>query len=153
MEILNRFAVAKANGAFGKRRHVGIVRDEDKRRSNTAIQFEHDLYDCAARLGIEIAGWLIGEKNLGTVDEGAGQRDALLFPAGKLRGIMIDALGQADAPEQIQAQCARAAIAPKLYRNCGVLQRRQSRDELEILKYKPNMFVANAGSLIFSRLP
>ena len=29
MEILNRFAVAKANSAFGKRRHVRIVGDED----------------------------------------------------------------------------------------------------------------------------
>ena len=152
MEALNGFAVAKANGALGKGRNFGVVRDEDKRSSSIAIQFEHDLYDRAARLGIEIAGRLIGEKNLGTVDERAGQRDALLFPAGKLRRIMIDAFGQANAPEQIQAELARAAIAPKLHRNCDVLQRRQGWDELEILKYKPDMLVANAGSFIFSRL-
>jgi len=152
MEALNRFAVAKANGAFRKSRHVRIVRDEDKRGPSTAIQFEHDLYDHAASLGVEIAGWLIGEKNLGTVDERAGERDALLFPAGKLRRIMIDALGKPYTSEQIQAECARATIAPKLDRNRDVLQRRQSGDQLEILKYKTDMLVANAGSLIFSRL-
>ena len=102
MLILNRFAVAKANGALRKRCHVGVVCDKNKRSPSTAIQFKHDLNDRATRLGIQIPGWLIGEKNLGTIDEGAGECDALLFPAGKLRWIVIDALGKADTPEQIQ---------------------------------------------------
>jgi hypothetical protein len=152
MEVLHRFAVAKANGALRKRRHVGIMCDEDKRGPSTAIQFKHDLYDRAARLGIQISGWLIGEKNLGTVDECASERDALLFPAGKLRWIVIDSLGKADTPEQIQPECARAAIAAELHRDYDVLQRRQGWDELEVLKDKPNLLVANPGSLILSRL-
>ena len=152
MEILNRFAVAKANGALRKRCHIGIVCDENKRGPSAAIQFKHDLNDRAARLGIQIPGWLIGEKNLGPVDKCAGEGNALLFPARKLRWIVIDALGKADTPEQIQSECARAAIAAKFHRYYGVLQRGQGWDELEVLKYKPHLLVANTGALILSRL-
>ncbi len=50
----------------------------------------------AARFRIEISGRLVGEKNLGTIDESTGERHALLFAAGKLGGIMIHALRQSD---------------------------------------------------------
>ena len=104
ISALDRLSVAQPDRPFGEARYIRIVRHKHQRGPGAAIQFEHDLDDSAARLGVEIAGRLVGEKNLGPIDKSAGQRDALLFAAGKLGRIMIDALGQPDPLEQIQPE-------------------------------------------------
>src|SRR5436190_1456449 len=63
---------------------------------------------------------------------------------------MIDALGESDAPEQFQTELPRAAIAAQLHRHGHVLQRRQRRDELEVLKNEPDMLVANPSPFVFA---
>ena len=93
---MNHFAIAQPDRAFCELRDVGIVRDENERRSGIAIEFQHHLDHGAARFRVEISRRLIGEKNLGAIDEGASERNALLFAAGKLSRIMIDTFRQAD---------------------------------------------------------
>ena len=55
----------------------------------------------AGGFGIEIAGRFVGEKNVRAIDEGASQRDALLFATAQLRRIMIQPIAQADTREQL----------------------------------------------------
>ena len=105
-------AVAQADRAFGQLRDVRIVGHEDERRAGAAIQLEHDLDDSAARFRIEIAGRLIGKKNLRPIDESAGERDALLFAAGKLRRVMIDAFASPTRRSK-SSPSARAVRSPR----------------------------------------
>jgi hypothetical protein len=72
------------------------VRDQNQCRPGAAVQLEHDLDDGSARFRIEITRGLIGEKNFGAIDEGAGERNPLLFAAGKLPGIMRHPFSQTD---------------------------------------------------------
>ena len=58
-----------------------------------AQQPEDDLFV----LGVQIAGGLVGQDDLRIVDEGAGNADALLLAAGKLRGQVMRRGLQADA--------------------------------------------------------
>jgi hypothetical protein len=53
------------------------VGHEDKRGPGVPFQFEHDRDHPLARLGAEVASRFVGEEDLGPVDEGAGERDAL----------------------------------------------------------------------------
>ena len=46
---------------------------------------------------VEIAGGLVGENQLGMIDQRASDGDTLLFAAGKLRGKMVEAFAEADA--------------------------------------------------------
>ncbi len=51
-----------------------------------ALEFFHDG---EGRVGVEIAGRLVGEDDFGVSDDGAGDGDALLLTAGELVGVVI----------------------------------------------------------------
>ena len=57
---------------------------------------EQKLDDLLACGFIEIAGGFIGHKDCGIGCERAGERNALLLAAGQLRGIVVQAFGEAD---------------------------------------------------------
>ncbi len=67
---------------------------------------------CAARVGIEIAGRLVGEHELRLVDERARDRDALQFAAGELARHARAAIAEPDRLEhRARPVCAAAASA------------------------------------------
>ena len=100
------------------------MRDKDKRSSGVPIQVEHDFDHLLACLRIEISRRLVGKQNLRPIDEGAGERDPLLFAAGELGGIMLGPIAQADTPQKIEPMNAGAAITPQFHRDGHVLKRR-----------------------------
>ena len=81
---------------FGER---AFVRDHDDGHAELRLEFAEKREDGFAGGGIEIAGGLVGEKNFGAIDEGAGDGDALLFATGEFRGPMAEAMRQANALE------------------------------------------------------
>ena len=90
----------------------GIVRHQHQRGAGVAIQPEEHLDDRPAGLRIEIAGGLVGEENLRPVDEGPGERDALLLAAGKLERVMLEPVAQADPREQLGGLAAAGRFRP-----------------------------------------
>ena len=68
-----------------------IVRDKDKSRIAFAVEIEHQFDDVLAGALIKIAGRLIGEQYVRICRERAGDRDALLFAAGKLARVVCQA--------------------------------------------------------------
>jgi len=71
-------AVAQVQHPVGDRRGVGLVGDDYHRAPAEAAQ---ELEHGGAVLGVEAAGGLVGEDQLGTVDEGTSEREALLLTA------------------------------------------------------------------------
>ncbi len=63
-------------------RDVGFVGDENDGVALLIKAFEkrHDFF---AGLGIEVAGWLVGQDDRRIVDQRAGDRDALALSAGE----------------------------------------------------------------------
>ena len=49
-----------------------------------------------AGAALEVAGGLVGQDDVGTVDEGTGNGDALLFAPGELGGFMGGAGGETE---------------------------------------------------------
>ena len=90
-------AVAQPHDAVGAGGDVGLVRDHDDRSAGAVERFQQ-VHDLVAGGRVEVAGRLVGEDDVGIVDQGPGDGDALLLPAGKLRRGDGQAIGQSDQP-------------------------------------------------------
>ena len=82
-------AVADGDLARGVVRDGGIVRDQDDGLAELTIEAVELGEDFGAGRRIEIAGRLVGEQNFRLVDQGPGDGDTLLLPAGELRGRVL----------------------------------------------------------------
>ena len=94
-------AILDANDPLGVLRHVGIMGDEDDGDAVGAVELLEHLEDFLAGARIEVAGRLVGEEHPRPVDQRPGDGHALLFAAGKLRRLVVDAIRQADFLEQL----------------------------------------------------
>src|SRR5262245_30023534 len=113
-----------------------VVGDEQERGSAFRVQLEHQVDHAGARRGVEVAGGLVGEEQLGPGDEGPRQRHALLLaPRERLR-VVMQALGEADAREHLPGEPGRALLLRELERQHHVLERVQRRQQLERLEHE-----------------
>src|SRR5690606_31869368 len=142
-------AVRETDRAPRARGEVWIVRDEHERRAALAVELLEQLDDGLARAGVEVPGRLVGEQDLGLVDERARERDALLLPAGKLGRIMVEPIAEPDAAEQLRGASRDVPpVAAQLERHLHVLTRGQRRDQLERLEHEADRRPAKPGALV-----
>ena len=74
-------AVADVDDAVSVLGDIGFVGDEDDGVA-FCVELIEEGHDFGAGLGVEVAGGLVGEDDGRTVDEGAGDGDALALAAG-----------------------------------------------------------------------
>ena len=98
-----------------------------------------------AGAGVEVAGGLVGEEDLGTGAEGPGQRHPLLLAAGELGRIVVAAVAEADALEQVRGALA-GLLASELQRDLDVLPRGERRNQLERLEDESDLLASHPGS-------
>src|SRR5262249_38622527 len=86
--------------------------------------------------GVERAGRLVGEQQTPLADDRPCDRDPLALAAGELVRVAIGALGDAELLQgpQPRGPGARRADAVELEREGDVLERRQTRKEVEVLE-------------------
>ena len=130
---------------MGQFRRVG---DEDERGVVTFAQAEEQVDDGRAVDRVEIAGGLVGEQDIGARGGGTGQRHALLFAAGELRGVVIDAAFEADGLQFFLGASKGIRLAGEFQRGRHVFERRHGRDQVEGLEDHAEMIAAEAGELI-----
>src|SRR3954463_10158877 len=97
----------------------------------------HDFQHLVDHLRIERRGRLVEEHDLRPHGERAGDGDALLLSAGKLAGILLRLLGDANAFEQVHGERARLGRRHAPYANRGerdFLQHREMRKKVEGLE-------------------
>ena len=77
------------------------MRDVHEREADLGLDpLELELH-LAAQLEVERAERLVEQQHLGTVDDRAGQRDALLLAAGELRGLAVGEVAELDQLERV----------------------------------------------------
>ena len=94
--VVVQAAVLQFDAAIGLTRDVRVVRDHQNRVTRAmqlAEQFHHDGFVFL----VEVAGRLVGQNQLGLIDQGASNRHALLFATRKLRGKMRQPVAEPDA--------------------------------------------------------
>lgn len=78
------------SGAFAG--EIFVMGDDNQGDPLFFIEAEKKFFDLVASLGVEIAGGLVGEDDLGIVDNGAGDTDALFLATGKIFGFAFDSI-------------------------------------------------------------
>ena len=86
---LEDFAVAHLDGAVCVGGGFGVVGDHEDGLAEALVEVAEEIEDDVGIFGVEIAGGLVGEEDGGTVDDGAGDGDALLLATGECAGLML----------------------------------------------------------------
>ena len=79
-----------------------IVRDVDRGDAHVVLQAGEFDAHLLAQLGVEVAQGLVEEHDLGVVDDGAGEGDALALPAGELGGVSLGEMAQTHEVERLR---------------------------------------------------
>ena len=148
LATLNHHAAFESNNAARASREFLVVRDEDEGGAGLGVEVEEKFDDAMARLAIEIAGGFVGEEDLGAIDEGAGDRHALLLATRELRGVMMQSFTQPHALQQLNGFFKRVIQAAEFHWHHYVFKRGDGRDELEVLKDEPAHASTQFGAAI-----
>lgn len=82
-------------------------------------QSEQQPGDLGAGSGVQVAGGFVGEQQGGVVDEGAGDRDPLLLPAGEPGGQGVLPPVEPDRRDQLPGSVLPDAAVSRLPRQGG----------------------------------
>ena len=136
-----------ALGVAGKARIVGHHADGRA----FAVQVLQQLHHRFAVARIEVSGRLVGEQDGGRTGQRAGHSHALLLTAGELRRIVLACGAPCSRARAIPARgvLRSAWVMPGAVgqRQLNILVDRQVADQVEALKDKPDLLVADARTL------
>ena len=143
--------VAQSNGAVSVGGERGIVRDQNQSGAFLAVEFEKDFeYLALSGSAIQVAGRFVGKQDGRFGDERAGESDALLFTAGELNWVMIEAVGKTDASQELTgASGGFSAGSGEFGGQEHVFFGGQGRNELERLKDKADFAASDFGHAVF----
>src|SRR5436305_3662088 len=130
------------------------MRDHDDRDAILTVQLLDEVEDLFAGLAVEIAGGLVGQKELGPIHQSACQRDALLLATRKLSGTMAKSRRQSDPFQRFVSQPAALFSRDfgEAQRKLYVFGDRHGGDQIECLKYDSDGVAAIAGQLLAREL-
>jgi len=130
-------AVADVNAAIGRGRDVDVVGDEHD-RATQGVQVLEEREHLGARVGVEVAGRLVGEDQRGLGHQSPGDPDPLLLAARELGGLMVQSIAQAEALEGLLGLSETLAAADALvHQGRGhVLQGARARQQVVALEHE-----------------
>ena len=138
-------------------RDVALVRDEQHGDAALDVQALEDPHDLDARPRVEVAGRLVRQQDRRVGDQRAGDRHALLLPAGELIRVVIGAIGQADhrqaRPSPASGVPTRCSLPPPYSSGSSTLSSAVVRDSrLNPWKTKPIFLFRTVGELVLRHL-
>ena len=122
--------------------------DHDKGRAVAPGEAEEEVDDRLTAGGIEIAGRLIGQKQARAGGGRAGQRDALLFAARELGGVVVGAVREAHGGQFGRGAGEGVAHPGEFEGRCDVFERGHGGDEVEGLEDDTHAGAPEEGELI-----
>ena len=103
--IVGDSAVPQTDDAVGiLLRQFGVVRDHD--HEAVFCHILQQLHDLDARLAVQCAGGLVGQQDVGVVDEGAGDGHALHLAARHLGGALVELVPETHLPQRLGGTAA-----------------------------------------------
>ena len=115
----------------------------------------HELHDVAAGVAVERGGRLIQNQDVGTADDGARDRHALLFAAAQLHRRQFRPVLQADDLEVLRGLLERLVPVALLQdqRDGHVLGGRQPRKQMIVLEYEADLVQPELGERVVADAP
>ena len=103
-----------------------------------------DVHDLDGGLGVERAGRLVGQQDLGVVDKGAGNGHALHLATGHLVRALVELVAEADLLQRLRGAPAPFGLADagERQRQLDILQHGLVRDEVIALEDEADGMVA-----------
>lgn len=126
--------------------------NEDHRHAALGLFGKQKIGDLFARVGIEVAGRFIGYQYGWRRGECAGDGHTLLLAAGKLAGIMIEALAETDSDQFTLGDFERVRNVCQFQRHCDIFQCGHVGDEVEGLKNDANVAAAEIRERVLTEL-
>ena len=113
------------------------MRGDQNGCANAFVQLCKQAQDLAGHFRIHIAGWFIGDQQVRLVDQGSGNRHALLLPAGQRRDGRVDPFAQSDPAQQIDHFIAIGILfLPRhAQRQSDIFESREMVQQAEFLKH------------------
>ncbi len=124
------------------------MRDHHDRLAQLADGVAEEGEDLGAGAGVEIAGGLVGEDDVGLARQRAGAGDALLLAAGELARPVREAAGEADGVHHGVQPLLVDLAAGDVHREGDVLERRQGGQQVERLEDEADVIAAQLGQLL-----
>ena len=142
--VVHDAAVAEHDDAVGDRRGVRVVRDHHDRLAELVDRLAQQGEHLVGRLGVQVAGRLVGEHHRRAVDQRARHGDALLLAAGQLGRAVREAVAEADGGDQRVVPLLVGLAAGERERQHDVLLGGQHRHEVEGLEDEAETVAAQA---------
>ena len=111
-----------------------VVGDHHDRLARLVDRLAHEREDLDAGAGVERAGRLVGEDDLGPRHERARDGDPLLLAARELARQVLEAVTQADGARRSVEPRLVGLLAGERQRQQDVLRRRERRDQVVLLE-------------------
>lgn len=124
-----------------------VVGDDDEGGSDAVGKAEEVAHDLGSIAGVEIAGRLVGEDDLGLVGEGARDGNPLLLSPTELGRQVVEALAETDEGEELTGTLF-PILATDEARHHYVLQCAEFGEEEEALEDVAESLIAKAGLLL-----
>ena len=137
---LHDLAVDEMHDAIRPFGHCGVVAHHEQRHAVPFARCGEQIQRPLCAVGIECAGWLVGEQQPRTIGERAGERDGLSLPAGQLRGQMVRTVAEADFLQELRAPSSAFTVihAGSEQRRLDVAAGAQVREQEVVLKDEPD---------------
>ena len=114
MSVLQQAAILQVQLVLAACGQALVVGDQYQGGAVLTVEGEHQLADMRAGVVVEIAGRFIGKQDVRLGGKGPGQGYTLLFAAGELPRIVMQALAQADSLKQCAGLLAGIGVAFQL---------------------------------------
>ena len=105
----------------------------EENRLPIGMKLLKDVEDHRFVLGVQVAGWLIGQDQFRLIDQGSGDGDPLLLAAGELGRPMVKAITQAHADQRL-GRFRFVSHAVEVLGQHHVFQSRKIEDQVKLLE-------------------
>jgi hypothetical protein len=140
--------VRQENDPVGVAGRARVVGDDDDGLTEPADRVAQDPQHLAARAGVEVAGRLVGEDDVGPAGQRAGARHPLLLAAGHLGRAVAEPIADTERLDHRVEPGLIGFLAGDIHRQGDVLQRRQRRHQVERLEDEPDPVPAQLRHLL-----
>ena len=143
---VHNLAVTHVQDAMSVGGGFGIVRDHDDGLAEILIELAEQAEDSFGTFGIEVAGGFIGQDDFWLADDGASERHALLFAAGKLRRLVLQAAAQAEQIGDDLEAMRIESVSVNVLGQSDVVVRVESGEQIKTLKDEADFVAAQQSA-------